>query len=186
METGKMATLATACESDGVLGIVAPLALAAAVDVALVVDLDRDGPRYPGSGSLAELVEEGPRREDLRPSRRGVAVLRNGGIAAPDAADVIAALIAGWPNVVLRLPSSATGISVPLVPVVPLLPGGMTRRCPRPAVYQQIGWREKAPGPELVMPTPSRNTVRAFLEGRMPVVGRWVRAWRQVWETSWA
>ena len=181
-----MATLATVCESDGVLGIVAPLALAAAADTALVVDLDRNGPRYPGSGSLAELVEEGPRRDDLRPSRRGVAVLRNGGIAATDAAEVIAALVAGWPNVVLRLPSAATDVSVPLVPVVPLLPGGMTKRCRRPAVYQQIGWHEKAPGPELVIPTPSRSTVRAFLEGRMPAPGRWVRAWRQVWETSWA
>jgi len=181
-----MATLATVCESDGVLGIVAPLALAAAANTALVVDLDRNGPRYPGSGSLAELVKDGPRRADLRPSRRGVAVLRNGDIAAADAAEVIAALIAGWPNVVLRLPSAATEVSVPFVPVVPLLPGGMTKRCHRPAAYQQIGWHEHAPGPELVIPTPSRNTVRAFLEGRMPTASRWVRAWRQVWETSWA
>ncbi len=181
-----MATLATACESDGVLGIVAPIVLAAAAGTALVVDLDRNGPRYPGSGSLAELVEEGPRRDDLSPGRRGVAVLRNGGVAAPDAADVVAALIAGWPNVVLRLPSTAVDVSVPLVPVVPLLPGGMTKRSHRPAVYQQIGWHEEAPGPELVMPTPSRSTVRAFLEGRMPAAGRWVRSWRRVWETSWA
>ena len=181
-----MATLATACESDGVLGIAAPLALAASAATALVVDLDRNGPRYPGSGSLADLVAEGPRRVDLRPSRRGVAVLRNGGIDAPEAAEVIAALIAGWPNVVLRLPSSATDISVPLVPVIPLLPGGMTRRCSRPAVYQQIGWHEKAPGPKLLIPTPSRTTVGALLEGRMPVASRWVRAWRRVWETSWA
>ena len=181
-----MATLATVCESDGVLGIVAPLALAASAGTALVVDLDRRGPRYPGSGSLAELVEVGPRRNDLTPIRSGVAVLRNGGIEAHDAAEVIAALIAGWPNVVLRLPSSATEVSVPLVPVVPLLPGGMTRRCPRPAAYQQMGWHEEAPGPELVIPTPSRTTVRAFLEGRMPAASRWVRAWRRVWGTPWA
>ena len=31
----------------------------------LVVDLDPSGPRYPGSRSLSDLVEEGPRRDDL-------------------------------------------------------------------------------------------------------------------------
>ncbi|MCP3995759.1 MAG: hypothetical protein GY722_11930, partial [bacterium] len=90
-----MATLAIACESDGVLGIVAPLALASSAGTALVVDLDRDGPRYPGIGSLADLVEQGPRLDDLRPARAGVAVLRNGGIDAADAGEVIAALVQG-------------------------------------------------------------------------------------------
>ena len=128
-----MPTLAMACETDGVLGIVAPLALAASVNTALVVDLDRHGPRYPGSGSLAELVGQGPRLRDLRPARSGIAVLRNGGIDATDAGEVIGALIKGWPNVVLRLPRLAAGLSMPLVPVVPLLPGGMTPGSDRPA-----------------------------------------------------
>lgn len=180
-----MATLAIACESDGVLGIVAPLALASSADTALVVDLDREGPRYPGSGSLAELVEQGPRLDDLRPSRTGIAVLRNGGIDAADAGEVIGALIKGWPNVVLRLPRIATGLSMPLVPVIPLLPGGMTPESDRPAVYQQLGWHEKAPGPALTVPTPSRGTVAALLEGRMPSRRRWIRAWRQVWSMPW-
>jgi hypothetical protein len=180
-----MATLAIACESDGVLGIVAPLALAASVGTALVVDLDRGGPRYPGSGSLADLVEQGPRLDDLRPTRSGVAVLRNGGIDAADAGEVIAALVQGWPNVVLRLSRLATGLSVPLVPVIPLLPGGMTPRSERPAVYQQLGWHEKAPGPALTMPTPARGAVGALLEGRVPVRSRWISAWRDVWGTAW-
>ena len=180
-----MATLAIACETDGVLGIVAPLALAASVPTALVVDLDREGPHYPGSGSLAELVEQGPRLDDLRPERRGVAVLRNGGIDASDAGEVIAALVKGWPNVVLRLSRAATSLSVPLVPVVPLLPGGMTQRCDRPAVYQQLGWHEPAPGPAVRLPTPARGAVAALLEGRVPFRSRWVRSWHQIWSMPW-
>lgn len=181
-----MATLAVACESDGVLGMIAPLALAASVETALMVDLDEAGPGYPGSGSLADLVEQGPRLEELGPRRKGIAVLRNGGIAAPQAGEVIAALIEGWPNVVLRLPRAASDLSMPLVPVIPLLPGGMTTKSLRPAVYQQIGWHEKAPGPAVLLPTPARVTVRALLEGRMPPASRWIRAWRQVWSTRWA
>ncbi len=180
-----MATLATVCETDGVLGILAPLALAAAAGTALVVDLDPQGPAYPGTGSLAGLVDDGPRLDDLRPRRNGVAVLRNGGIGADAATDVVTALVDGWPNVVLRLPSDAVDISLPLVPVVPLLPGGMTPRCHRAAVYQQLGWREEAPGPGLTMPTPPRAAAGALLEGRVPVRCRWIQAWKEVWSTPW-
>lgn len=180
-----MTTLAITCASDGVLSIVAPLALAAAAGTALVVDMDPHGPEYPGSGSLAELVEQGPRLDDLRPSRSGIAVLRNGGIDPVAARDVIAALAAGWPRVVLRLGEGADGEGRHTVPVVPLLPGGMTPRCDRPAVYQQVGWRLKAPGPGLTIGTPSRSAVTALLEGRLPTWSRWVRGWRQVWETPW-
>ncbi len=180
-----MAALATVCETDGVLGIVAPLALAAAADTALVVDLDPAGPHYPGPGSLAELVEQGPRLDDLVPNRSGIAVLRNGGIDATTAGDVISALVRGWPNVVLRLPRGGCNISLPLVPVIPLLPGGMTPESDRPAVYQQLGWHEKAPGPALTMPTPARGSVAALLEGRMPPMSRWIRAWGRVWSMPW-
>lgn len=180
-----MATLAITCESDGVLGVVAPLALAAAAGNALVVDLDRHGPTYPGPSSLAALVEHGPRLDDLRPTDVGVAVLSNGGIDAAEAGEVVRALVQGWPNVVLRLPRVAGSESVPTVPVVPLLPGGMTPPCDRRAVFQQIGWHEKAPGPGLTLPTPSRSAVRALLEGRVPLRSRWIKAWRQVWETQW-
>ncbi len=180
-----MATLAIACDTDGVLGIVAPLALAASAKTALMVDLDRDGPRYPGTGSLADLVEQGPRLDDLRPGQSGVAVLRNGGIDPADAAEVISALVKGWPHVVLRLPRAGSDVSLPVVPVVPLLPGGMTPPSDRPAVYQQLGWHEKAPGPALTMRTPARATVAALLEGRMPARSRWIRSWQQVWGMPW-
>lgn len=181
-----MGTLAIWCPLDGVLGTVAPLALAAAAGTALVVDVDPDGPSYPGTGSLAQLVESGPRLSDLRPAASGVAVLRNGGVALEDAAEVLTALAAGWPNVVFRSPMCRSLPEVPTVPVVPLLPGRMTRRHERAAVYQQMGWHEQAPGPIVTLATPSRSTVTALLEGRMPSRNRWVQAWRQVWELPWA
>jgi hypothetical protein len=181
-----MATLAIWCPLDGVLGTVAPLALAAAAGSALVVDLDPNGPRYPGIGSLADLVESGPRLSDLRPSSQGVAVLRNGGVAVEDAAEVLAALVAGWPTVVFRSSDGVSFEGTPTVPLVPLLPGAMTVRWGGAAVYQQIGWHEKAPGPAVTLPTPSRATVASLLDGRMPPRSRWVTAWRQVWELPWA
>lgn len=180
-----MATLATWCQADGALGTVAPLALAAAAGTALVIDVDPDGPIYPGSGSLADLVDDGPRLSDLRPLTSGVAVLRNGGITLDDAREVIEALRKSWPNLVLRAPASGPLQSLPTVPVVPLLPG-VTRRVEPVAVYQQIGWHEQAPGPALTLPTPSRGAVRALLEGHMPWRSRWIDAWRAVWELPWA
>ena len=99
-----MPALSTWTPEDGVLGAVAPLAMAAAAGTALVVDLDPHGPAYPGAVGLAGLVAEGPTRRDLEPARRGVAVLHNGGVEPEDAAEVLAALVAGWPAVVFRLP----------------------------------------------------------------------------------
>lgn len=180
-----MATLSTWCAFGGSVGTIAPLALAAAVGTALVVDLDPDGPSYPGTGSLAELVDQGPRLSDLRPTVRGVAVLRNGGIRAEEASDVVAALCQSWPNLVIRAPASNPLEYSPTVPVVPLLPG-MTHRIERAAVYQQMGWHEPAPGPALTLPTPARGVARALLEGRLPRRSRWIAAWRAVWELPWA
>jgi hypothetical protein len=91
----------------GVLGVIAPLGLAASAGTALVVDLDQRGPRYPGDQSLARLATEGPRRADLSPPRKGVAVLRNGGIDPSECQGLIRALCDGWPAVVLR--PGATG-----------------------------------------------------------------------------
>jgi hypothetical protein len=173
----------------GVLSAVAPLALAAAVRTALVVDLDPRGPRYPGSGSLAELVADGPRATDLHPARPGVAVLRNGGTDVSPRHPVVAALRDGWPNVVLRLPDHPVAAEEPsdigVVPVVQLLPGELARRWDRPAVYQEMGWRCPPPGPGVVLRTPARATVGALLAGELPWSRRWIRSWRQVWELPW-
>jgi hypothetical protein len=180
-----MVVLATWAPDDAVLAAVAPLALAMAAGTALVVDLDPEGPAYPGGGSLAALVRDGPRRVDLAPARRGVAVLANGGIGAAESAEVVAALVAGWPAVVLRLPAGEPAMSHPVVPVRVLAPAVVASRPGGPAVYQQGPWRMALPGPGVLLPRPGPGVVRALLAGDRPPVGRWLRAWRQVWERPW-
>ncbi len=170
---------------DEVLGTVAPLALAVAAGTALVVDLDPDGPRYRGDVSLATLVADGPTKDDLSPSRRGVAVLRNGGIAADAAEEILHALVAGWPAVVMRLPSRHPG-GDGAIPILPLIPGGAFRRSPGPAVYQRSAWRVDVPAGAVVLPRPSGATIGALLAGRMPGRrDRWIRSWGRVWEQPW-
>ena len=180
-----MATLSTWCAAGEPVGTVAPLALAAACDTALVVDLDPSGPAYPGRGSLAQLVEDGPRLSDLQPRSKGIAVLRNGGVGVEDSADVVAALSSNWPNLVVRAPAAAPSEAYPTVPVVPLLPG-LSVSTGVAAVYQQMGWLLPAPGPGLLVPTPPRGVVRALLEGRTPRPSRWSRAWAKAWGMPWA
>jgi hypothetical protein len=178
-----MPALATWTPEDGVLGAVAPLALACAAGTALVVDLDPDGPSYPGR-TLAALVEEGPTRADLQPHRRGVAVMGNGGIGPADAAEVVDALTAGWPRIVLRLPAwpppTPDRRTVPILALTPLI-GPVAG----PAVYQRSIWRMEPPGPGIVLPRPSGSTIRALARGAMPGPSRWVRAWRDVWDVPW-
>jgi hypothetical protein len=179
-----MPALSTWTPEDGVLGAVAPLALACAAGTALVVDLDPHGPAYPGR-TLAQLVDDGPTGRDLSPTRRGVAVLANGGIDAVDATQVVTALVAGWPRVVFRLPPWPMPESrVDVVPVVPLSP--LIGPVVGPAVYQRTLWRMTPPGAGVVLPRPHGGTIRALAAGAMPAPSRWVRAWRRVWELPWA
>lgn len=181
-----MAALCTWSPHDTMLGMAAPLALGvAAGGPALVIDLDPVGVRSSGDGSLARLVAEGPRREDLVPAqRRGVAILRNGGIEEDDAAEVIDALVAGWPNVVLRAAPCRrpTGRGV-VVPVLPLGPG--TLRDDTPAVYQRGPWPVDRSLEGVVLPRPRAATIRSLLEGRRPTPCRWLRTWRRVWSYPW-
>ncbi len=178
-----MPALAVWSPEDGVLGAVAPLGLAAAAGTALVVDLDPSGPPYPGPGSLADLVADGPTRRDLSPARSGVAVLANGGVGPDEAAEVLDALIAGWPAVVMRLPPTHDGEGG--VPVVPLVPGNLQAGYGPRAVYQRAGWRVEAPEGALVLPRPRRSTIHGLLNGTAPWPGdRWVRSWRPLWERS--
>jgi len=182
------AVLAVWTPEDGLLGALAPLGLAAASGTCLVVDLDPFGPQYPGVRSLADLASDGPRLADLEPEHRGVALLRNGGIPASEAGDVIEALAARWPRTVLRLPPrpAPDGLRIPLVPVRLLVPGGLRPAPVGPAVYQATPHPMPLPGPGLRLPVPRRATTAALLTGRMPAVGdRWVRAWRPVWEGPW-
>ena len=180
-----MPALAIWSPEDEVLGAVAPLALGAAAGTALVVDLDPDGPQYPGDVSLASLVDDGPTRADLSPQRRGVAVVRNGGVDPHDAEVVLHALVDGWPAVVFRLPAShsADGSAIP---VLPLVPGSLLRRFAGPAVYQRSAWRIEVPPNTVVLPRPRSGTITALLSGRSPLPGdRWIRAWRRVWGNTW-
>ncbi len=180
-----MPALAVWTSADGLLSTIAPLGLAAAAGTALVVDLDVTGPRYPSEGSLAALVREGPRRSDLEPARRGLAVLRNGGIPAPDAEDTVRALLNGWPAVVLRLQRRQQPAPVPVVPVHPLFPGALAPREEGRAVYQRTGFAAFPPGPGPVLPVPRPATVRGLLAGVISPLDRWVRAWRRVWSMPW-
>ncbi len=188
-----MPALATWTPEDGLLGALAPLGLAAAAGrSALLVDLDPAGPRYPGAGSLAQLVAEGPRRADIVPERRGIAVLRNGGVTVAEAAEVVEALLGGWSRVVLRLPprpGPETAFSVPVVPVVPvrlLVPGGIFEIAAGPGVFQSTPIRMPLPEDGVRLPRPSTGTVRSLLTGRLPApADRWLAAWRRVWRLPW-
>lgn len=176
-----MAVLAIRTPEDGLLGALAPLGLGAAAGTALVVDLDPHGPRYPGEGSLADLVAEGPRRSDLTPGRPGLAVLRNGGVEPGQAREVVEALAVGWPVVILRLPARDRRPAD--VVVHPLVVGGLFPASPG-AVFQDLGFRLPAPGP--VLPPLSRTTAAALLAGTVPRRSRWVRAWKRIGEAAWA
>jgi hypothetical protein len=180
-----MVALSTWAPEDGVLGAIAPLALAAACDTALVVDLDPAGPGYPGSGSLAAMVRDSPTASDLSPLRRGVAVLRNGGILPDEGREVIEALLAGWLRVVFRLgrhrPPGFDGV----VPVRPLLPSEWLEPLDVAAVYQPFGLRTEPPGRSIVLPRMALATARALVAGALPRRDRWLRAWGDVWEHPW-
>lgn len=185
MELG-MPALAIWSPEDEVLGAVAPIALGVAAGTALVVDLDPSGPPYPGDLTLARLVEDGPTKADLAPQRRGVAIVRNGGVDPNDAEDLLRALIKGWPAVVFRLPSDHLSDGG-AIPILPLVPGGLTKRFAGAAVYQRSAWRVQAPASSVVLPRPATATISALLAGRAPHPGdRWIRAWKRVWSTSWA
>ncbi len=178
-----MAVLCTWSPDDRLLAAVAPLALAIAAGTALVVDLDAESIVHAGGATLAELVAHGPRAVDLRPSRRGVAVLGNGGVGPEEAADVIEALVAGWPHVVFRLPGGERPQRPGVVPVFPLTPLTVDRG---PAVYQRGPWPAPRRLEGVMLPRPRASTIRALLQGSRPAPSRWLRAWKHVWGGVWA
>lgn len=185
-----MPALATWAPEDGVLGAVAPLALATTQPTALIIDLDPNGPAYQSERSLRQLVDDGPRAADLAPSQRGVAVLANGGIGFYDAWRLVDLLLQGWPAVVLRLPPQApVDVPVPLVPVRLLVPGGLFPPQGR-GVYQALGPGDRRASRlrhdgSLVMPPAPRRSIRMLLDGSRPVASRWIAAWRRVWDAPW-
>jgi hypothetical protein len=179
-----MPALALWTPEDGLLGALAPLGAALAASPALVIDLDPNGPRYPGDRSLADLVEGEPTRDDLTPGK-GVAVLRNGGVAPSSAAAVVGSLIDAWDRVVLRLPAQPPPVAdFPVVPVRLLVPGWYSTAT-EPSVWQATPAWTQLPAAGVRLPVPERATVAALLAGRSPFRSRWVRAWRSIWKAQW-
>jgi hypothetical protein len=173
--------LAIRAPLDPVLHAVAPLGLASAAGTALVVDLDPGSPGYGGNRTLASLVADGPRLDDLVPRRAGVAVLANGGVDPEEALAIVEALSRRWPAVVARVGATAP---VPTLEAFALLPGVLAPEVGSPAVYQATrpGPRPRLPG--VVLPAVGRSSIEAMLAGRRPP-RRWVAAWRPAWSFPW-
>lgn len=176
-------TLGLRVFGDELLAAIAPVGLALAAGVAVVLDLSGEGPAYPTERTMADLVDDGPRRSELRPDRSGVAVLGNGGVSWEAGVELARLLGETWPAVVVRVGSAP--VPFPVIPVRPLWPGFLAPAGDRPAVWQRVPGGSAPPGSGPVLPPPGRRTVAALLTGRRPVRSRWVRAWETVWGLPW-
>jgi hypothetical protein len=168
--------------SDPLLSLVGSIGLAAAAGTALVIDLERLS--RGGTRTLADLVAEGPRLEELSPGRRGIALLGGGPLDIEAAVGAVERLARRWPAVVVKV--LKPGWPGPTVPVVPLYPGWLAPTDREVAVWQPLGAGSVPPGPGPVLPVLSRNLIHHILRGRLPGRSRWLRAWDQVWEMPWA
>jgi hypothetical protein len=179
-----MPVLATWSPHDSLLDAIVPLGLASAAGTALVVDLDPRGPAWSVSFTLRDLVQRGPTRQELAPTRRGPAVLANGGVEADEAADVVSALADGWPSIVLRCPPDRPR-PAGAVAVLPLLPEPFARSEDPPVVYQRSQLSPRSNPQSHVLPPPSRRTIVALLSSRQPPrPDRWIRALGTVWNLA--
>jgi hypothetical protein len=178
-----MAVIAVRSPFDVVLSVVAPLGLAVHKGTALVVDLDPSSTWIRGEADLASLVRRGPTESQLQPRRPGVAVLANGGVTVPAAADVVNALARRWPNLVLRCASDAAS-SRSVLAIVPVLPEpfDLDLDVGGDVVYQQTGLGGGTRAGSLVLPVPRPSTIRSLLSGRVPVrMDPWIRSLGRVW-----
>ncbi len=168
---------------DPVMSVLGPIGLASCVGTALIIDL---GGRLggPAGRTLADLAEDGPRRAEAMPVRKGIAVMSSGGLGVSDSHDLVMRLASGWPAVVVRLAGEPWPGAV--VPVVPLFPGVLAPSFDRPSVWQRVRAGSVPPGPGPVLPRLGAGTARRALAGAVPLRGRWLRAWRPVWGLPWA
>lgn len=168
--------------TDPVMSVVGSVGLAASAGTALLVDMGNQ--LGGGSGrTLADLVGDGPRIDELSPGRTGVAVIRSGPVDLDSAAILVDKLASRWPAVVVRVGAYWPGA---VVPVEPLYPGCLSPPAGLPAVWQSFPWSSKAPGPGPILPRLRSGEVRRVLLGGLPSPGRWLRAWDRVWELPWA
>ncbi|GIU91179.1 MAG: hypothetical protein KatS3mg011_0085 [Acidimicrobiia bacterium] len=167
---------------DRVLHHIAPLGLAAAAGTAVVVDLDPEGPPYPGGTTVASLLSDGVGRDHLFPARDGVAVLSSGGADLEAAAGLLAALGERWPAVVARTPGRPRGWTH--LWVVPLLPSPIRVSAEPPVVYQACRRGVRGPSDGITLPAIDRGKIETLLGGRVDRRWRWVAAWRRVWEAA--
>ncbi|MGD2103469.1 MAG: hypothetical protein PVG83_14650 [Acidimicrobiia bacterium] len=170
---------------DPILSAVAPIGLAAAAGTALIVDLVADAPHTPSARTLRDVAADGPSLAELSPGRRGVALIRGGGLDHPEAVDVIETLTGRWPAVVVR--TSPGSWPFPEVPVIPLFPGVITvaPATRHAGVWQPVRGGSEPPGPGPVLPLLRPWLVRRLLSARLPRRSAWVRAWSKVWEMPW-
>jgi hypothetical protein len=173
--------LAVRC-ADPVLSVLAPVGLAATRGTALVVDLV--GEMGSGGRTLADMAKDGPRLEELSPGRPGVALLGSGHLSLDDVVALVDDFATRWPAVVVR--AGTSDWPGPTVPVWALYPGWLAPMTREPAVWQKLPAGPPPPGPGPVLPLLGSGVVRRVLSGGLPGHGRWVRAWRQVWELPWA
>ena len=179
---GRFGVLAVS-SPDPVLSVAAPLGLAASAGTALVIDM-AGGMRLASDRTLANLIGEGPRLDELSPGRQGVAVLAGGPIQMVDAVPIIEQLAARWPAVVVRVSGDEWPGST--VPVEPLYPGWLAPPDRGAAVWQPVTPGSRPPGPGPILPRLRARTTHQLLGGQMPLRSRWISAWRQVWSLPWA
>ncbi len=168
---------------DPVMSVLGPVGLAASSGTALVVDFNDQMGRS-SSRSLADLVTEGPRLAELSPGRKGVAILRAGGVGVAEAHPIVERLAVHWPAVVVREP--VDGWPGPVVPVQLMYPGCLYPTSTEPSVWQSLGLGARPPGPGPILPPLNPAQVRRVLNGSLPTRGRWLTTWERVWELPWA
>ncbi|MDX1468933.1 MAG: hypothetical protein R3258_06290 [Acidimicrobiia bacterium] len=168
---------------DPVMSLLAPVGLASAAGTALVIDRVRRQPQGTGR-TLFDVVNEGPRLDEISPGRPGVATIGAGSLGASETHEAAQTLASRWPAVVVRAPSDAW--PGPIVPVHVLYGGAVLTWDHGPAVWQPVDGAGRAPGPGPMLPRVAPRMVRHILRGWLPGPGRWTRAWRQVWGIPWA
>jgi hypothetical protein len=105
-------------------------------------------------------------------------------VSVVDASDVIEALVARWPNVVLRC-SPAQPAPQAAVSLIPLLPAPFGSPPTPRTVYQRTGFHTEIPQESLVLPRPRRSTVEALMGLRkMPRRSAWLKQLSRVWSAA--